>query len=271
MKKVWIIVRKEWRDVFRDKMILLTSLLLPLLFVAMPVGIVYFMERAPQGSGSSLPSGFNAPSGFEQLMQRPEFAGMNPLAVVEILMVNQFLFYFLMIPLMIPMFVAVYSIVGEKQQRSLEPLLATPVSVWELLAGKTLAGVIPAMLITWISFGTAALGLSLVARPEVAGIMASPMWLMAMLILAPLLTITAVIVAVIISSRVNDIRLAEQLGGLLVLPLVALTIPVMMGKLLVSVTMFAIGSMIVALLDIVLLYLGVKLFQRETILIRWSR
>ena len=92
-----------------------------------------------------------------------------------------------------------------------------------------------------------------------------------MLVLAPLLTIMAVLVGVIISSRVNDVRLAEQLGGMLVLPLVGLTIPVIMGKLLISVQMIGLIALGVAVLDAALLYVGVKLFQRETILIRWSR
>jgi ABC-2 type transport system permease protein len=266
MNKVAIIIRKEWRDVFRDKMIFWTSLLLPLFFIAMPVGVVYFMERTPSGSAN-----LNMPSGFEQLLLLPQFAGMDAMVIFERLMVEQFLLYFLMIPLMIPIFVAVYSIIGEKQQRSLEPLLATPISVGELLAGKTLAGVIPAVIITWISYILAALGLFIVARPEVANVALGATWILAMLILAPLLTIMAVLIGVIISSRVNDVRLAEQLGGMLVLPLVGLTIPVIMGKLLISAQMIGLIALGVAVLDAALLYVGVKLFQRETILIRWSR
>lgn len=270
MNKVWLVVRKEWREVFKDKIIITTTILLPILFVAMPVGTLYFMERSAAGEVAEIPSASDVPPGFETLLSRPEFAGMPPMAVLEILIMNQFLLYFLMIPLMIPMFVAVYSIVGEKQQRTLEPLLATPVSVWELLVAKMLAGAIPAIIAAWISFGAAALAMYFMVRPEVFAVMVSPMWLLAMLVLAPLLTVTAVSVGVIISSRVNDVRLAEQLGGLLVLPLVALTIPVMMGKILVSLEMFAIGSVAVALLDAALMYIGVKLFQRETILTRWK-
>jgi ABC-2 type transport system permease protein len=150
-------------------------------------------------------------------------------------------------------------------------LLATPISVSELLAGKTLAGVIPAVIITWISYVLASLGLFIVARPEVADVTLGATWILAMLVLAPLLTITAVLVGVIISSRVNDVRLAEQLGGMLVLPLVALTIPVIMGKLLISAQMIGLIALGVAVLDAALLYVGIQLFQRETILIRWSK
>ena len=264
--KVWLIVRKEWREVFKDKLILLTSLIIPIIFIAMTVGTLYFMERTGDGSTGSGSSGM----GLEQLLLRPEFVGMDEMTVMQILLVNQYLLYYLMIPLMIPLFVAVYSIIGEKQQRTLEPLLATPISVSELLLGKTLAGVLPAVVITWISY-VITIALSIfVARPEVLAVMLSPIWLMAVLVLAPLLSVTSVIIGVIISSRVNDVRIAEQLGGLLVLPLVGLSVPVVMGKVLMSVNMFILGSAVVALLDIGLLYVGVYLFQRETILTRWK-
>jgi ABC-2 type transport system permease protein len=98
----------------------------------------------------------------------------------------------------------------------------------------------------------------------------TPKWLIAMGILVPLLTLMSVSIGMIISSRVNDVRLAEQLGGLLVLPVVGLTIPVLMGRLLLSAELFAAGAALIAMIDGGLLYLSVQLFQRETILIRWK-
>jgi len=270
MSAIWVIVRKEWKEVFRDKNILIMSIVLPVIFVAMPAGFLYFIERSAQGSGG-IPEGFNDAGAYAHLMQLPQFQGMSELRVFEIVMLDQFLLYFLMIPLMLPVFVAVYSIVGEKQQRSLEPLLATPISVTQLLSAKTLAGSSPAVVITWASFALTVAVTALLTTPEVARIMLAPTWLLAMIVLSPLLTVAAVIIGVIISSRVNDVRLAEQIGGLIVLPLVALTIPVLMGKLLLSARFFAIGCALTAVLDVALLFVGVRLFQRETILTRWSQ
>lgn len=265
---VWLILRKEWQEVFKDKLILITALLLPILFIALTVGTLYFMEQdLANGAGSTDTASDPI---IQQLMAQPQYEGASPDTVLEILILNQYLLYFLMLPLIIPVFVAVYSIIGEKQQRTLEPLLATPISTWELLLGKTLAGAIPAVLITWVSYAITLLTMVLTVRPEVYAIMYDPMWLLAMLLLVPFLTIMAVTVGIIISSRVNDIRLAEQMGGLLVLPLVGLTIPVVMGRLLLSLDMFILGTVIVALLDVGLLYIGVQLFQRETILTRWK-
>ena len=73
--------------------------------------------------------------------------------IEQIILFNTALLYFLLLPAIIPLAIAVYSIVGEKEQTTLEPLLATPISDVELFLGKALASVIPALIVNWISFG----------------------------------------------------------------------------------------------------------------------
>ena len=90
------------------------------------------------------------------------------------------------------------------------------------------------------------------------------------LVLAPLLTVLAVSIGIIVSSRVNDPRAAEQLGSLVILPFMALFLGTLSGIILLNTTTFWITSALIALLDIGLVYVGVKLFQRETILTRWK-
>ena len=58
-------------------------------------------------------------------------------------LVSQFLLMFMLLPLAIPATIASYSIVGEKITRTLEPLLATPISTLQLLVGKAAAAVTP--------------------------------------------------------------------------------------------------------------------------------
>ena len=69
-----------------------------------------------------------------------------------------------MMPLMVPVTIAAYSIVGEKVTRSLEPLLATPISTTKLLLGKGLAAALPGIVTAWISYG-----LFLIGRPHLRG------------------------------------------------------------------------------------------------------
>ena len=96
------------------------------------------------------------------------------------------------------------------------------------------------------------------------------MWLIAMFVLAPLLTILAVNFAIIISSRTSDPRAAEQLGALIVLPLMILFIGAIAGFIALSSLTFWLTSAIVLLLNVVVAFLAVRLFQRETILTRWK-
>ena len=73
----------------------------------------------------------------------PQFLALcgdvSPAECMQLFIVSQFLILFMLMPLIIPVSIAAYSIVGEKTTRSLEPLLATPVTTAELLVGKSLA------------------------------------------------------------------------------------------------------------------------------------
>jgi len=90
------------------------------------------------------------------------------------------------------------------------------------------------------------------------------------LLLAPLLTITSVNVTIWISSRVNDPRAAEQIGMMVMLPLLLVVFGQMAGVIAISLTSILIASAVMLIVDIAMIGLGIKLFQRETILTRWK-
>ena len=97
-----------------------------------------------------------------------------------------------------------------------------------------------------------------------------PVWPLAIIVLVPLLAVMAVSLGVMISSRVNDTRVGQQIGALIVLPLVGLAIAQAAGKLLFSLPMLFAGAAVLAALDAAVLVAAVRLFQRETILTRWK-
>lgn len=101
-------------------------------------------------------------------------------------------------------------------------------------------------------------------------IFVDPMWLVALLVLAPLLTVLAVSAAIIVSSRASDAAAAQQVGGLVVLPLILLLVGTLSGVIQLSGAVFWIAAALVAAADVVLLRLGVRLFDRERILTRWK-
>jgi ABC-2 type transport system permease protein len=263
MNAIMTIVKKEWLDVRRNKLVLSVVLFVPLLMMFIPLVMMGIMGRVGVTA-----SDMEEMSG---MLKNPIFQGMNAVEAVQSTLASNFLVLFLMMPLMVPVTIASYSIVGEKVTRSLEPLLATPISTTKLLLGKGLAAALPGVLTAWVSYVLFLIGARFLAVSDrVFNIFTNPMWVVAMLVLAPLLTIMAVNVGIIVSSRTSDPRAAEQLGSLIILPLMVLFIGPLAGFIQLNVQTFLIASMIVLVADIVLVYLGVKLFQRETILTRWK-
>ncbi len=156
-------------------------------------------------------------------------------ACFTLMMVNQFLLLFMMMPLIIPVAIAAYSIVGEKTTHCLEPLLATPITTAELLIGKSLAALIPGVLATWLSFGVFVVGAyMLVQSPVLLRRILDPMWLIAVGIVGPLLALAGINVTIMVSSRVSDPRTAEQVSMMLVLPLLGLFFAQMAGVILIN-------------------------------------
>jgi ABC-2 type transport system permease protein len=167
--------------------------------------------------------------------------------------------------------ISAYSIVGEKTTRCLEPLLATPITTEELIVGKGLAAAIPAVLATWIGFGVFAIGARLiVSNPLVYARLLDPMWLIAIGIVGPLMAVAAINVSIIVSSRVSDARVAEQVSMVIMLPLLAIFFAQIAGVILVNSRFMLLTAGVLTLIDVGLVYLGVKLFQRETILTQWK-
>lgn len=259
--RVRTVMDKEWAEIKRNRAILWMMALLPLLLVAMVLGTDYFIIRAEAKGQDTDADEMPVP---EQLKHLP------PVEAFLVQMNEQYMFYLFLIPMMLPVYIAAYSIVGEKQTRTLEPLLATPVTTEELLAAKAIAATVPAVLLTWLSFAVMLLGLRLVAPPSVFFYGSRPVWILAMLILSPLLAFLSVLCGVIASSRINDPRTAQQVMGIFVVPIIALSLVVLAGKIFVNVQMVLYAAGVTLLVDVAALYLAVKVFQRETILTRWK-
>jgi ABC-2 type transport system permease protein len=242
-------------------MVVWTTILLPVLLVAMILGTDYFLLRLDAAGHDTDADELPIPEQLQHLPQMEAFL---------IQMNEQYMFYLFMIPMMLPVYIAAYTIIGEKQSNTLEPLLATPVSTWELLAAKTIAATLPAIVVVWISFGVLLVGLKWVAPPAVVQFNARPVWIVAMGLLSPLLAFLSVLVGVIVSSRINDPRTAQQITGIFVLPIIGMSLVVLAGWVFVSVPLVLLTSLGTLLLDFVALYFAVKLFDRETILTRWK-
>ena len=75
------------------------------------------------------------------------------------------LLYMLMIPAFVPSTLAAYSVVGEREQGTLEPVLITPIRREEFLVGKALAVAVPTLTIAYAIFGIFLAGREAVRPP----------------------------------------------------------------------------------------------------------
>lgn len=263
MNKINTIIRKEWAEVFKNRMVLFTTAFLPLILTAIPLGIMFAMrgEISLQDVPREVPEQFN-------MFCPPHLDNGECL---QVYLVSQFMVLFMILPLAIPATISAYSIVGEKTTRSLEPLLATPVTTAQLLIAKGLAAAIPAILATYVAFGIYALGAwILIDNPLIFQAIMDTRWIFAVLFVGPLMAMLAVSVSIIVSSRVNDPRVAEQISMIVIVPVIALFISQLTGLFVINRQIIIFAVILLVIVDIVMVYLAVQLFQRETILTRWK-
>jgi ABC-2 type transport system permease protein len=238
MRRISVILFKEWKESLRNKMILFGAIFLPLLMVGAAVAMVY------QGRTSGPPG-------------------------AEVALFNTALMYFLILPVIIPLAIAVYSIVGEKEQGTLEPLLATPISDWELFVGKALVSVLPAVVLTWGSFALF-LGVSVALLGRIPPHALTAPWLAAVFGLTPLLSLFSVGVTMLVSSRATDARAAYEFSSLAVLPALVPLIIYSTRKTIVSLGLVAVEGVVLLVGSAVVLYFAIRMFRREQILTRWK-
>ena len=259
-KRIQAIAHKEWLDMGKNKLVLVMMALLPVLMVGMILGTVWFMERTPD----------QEVTGSDDIALPPELAHLDYKTGIMILINDQYMFYLLLLSLALPVYVASYSIIGEKETRSLEPLLATPITTAELLIGKVIVAAVPSVLLTWVSFVLTAAGMYFVTSPEVVAALVRPVWTLSIALHSPLLALLSTSCGVIASSRLNDPRAAQQVTALFIVPLLGISVAVLIGKIYLSTTMIMWATVALVLINAGVLWLAVRLFQREMILTRWK-
>jgi len=243
LKHSWIIATKDLKAIRHRRTILYTIVIFPLAISLLFSYIIsYVYSVAPNTRVSDI-------------------AGL----------LDAFAFWFVIIAATLPSPIASYSIVGEKVEKSLEPLLATPVTDGEILLGKSLAAFLPTILATYVS---AAIYMTLVDRTlySVVGYVYYPNWEMVVLLflLTPLTCLLSIELNVITSSKVTDVRAASQLGSIIFAPFIGLYLAGEIGVITLDTTTLLIISAIFAALAVGMFFLSTRIFQREEILTKWK-
>ena len=263
MARVRALLAKELLDLSRNRLALLPVGLITILSLVLPFGIavaIPMLTGQELGSDADLVKVSGVAVGHESL---------TPSARVQLFLFQQFLLLFLLTPITGAMALAAHAVIGEKLARTLEPLLATPVSTGELLVAKMLGALLPTLVISLAGLGLYLGGIVATAAPGVAAAMLSLRTAILAIWVGPASALVSLQSAIIISSRVNDARTAQQFGVLIIIPLAAVLVAQFTGALWLSSTMLALLGLGLVGVWLLLVLLSVAIFDRDTILTRW--
>ncbi len=254
-----------WKDVLdlsKNKALLVSLLAMPLVLVVVPAAVIYSYLNNPDDSNLRVMAQYYEPT-FDLTQDPVLFLVQKTL--------TDFFGLFLILPVFVPILISSQAVAGEKERRTLEPLLASPITAIELVVGKSLASLIPAVGISWVAFAIFCIAVDAVAWPFLHRLLLpNGMWLFGVLLIAPLFAFFGNGIAVLISARVAEARLAQQLAGLFVLPLVGLAGGQVAGFLKAGGVYYAVQGAVVLVLDLAILVATVRLFDRERLISRWT-
>jgi ABC-2 type transport system permease protein len=226
---------------------------------------------APMIAGRTLEeSGDFVEEATRAMTSMPELAGLAGNALIQAFLFHQFALLVLMVPVVSATALATHSVIGEKQSKALEPLLATPISTLELLAAKALTPFVFALALTWTAAALYVGGIFAFGEPGVWHTALGLRSFILFVIVGPLIELATLQVSVIVSSRASDPRSAQQLTSLLILPITVVFIAQLMGGFIIAPSALLLGALALLLFNGILMLVGVRVFQRETILTRWK-
>jgi len=245
LSKSWIIAAKDFKTYRKKKNIISALFVVPFLVAVLITAVIVYV-----GQRSSVRT--------------------SPAELVVLL--PAFLFVYVILAAYVAAPISSYTIVGEKVEKSLEPLLATPTTDSEILLGKGIAAFLPPLAALWGGSVLFMVLMDLTTEGKL-GYYYFPSWntALVLLLLLPLALLMSVQVNIMVSSRVTDVRTGQQLGALTVIPFAGLYLT---GEL----NLIDLGDtsnllVIVAVLfvvDVLLFFVSRTTFRREEILTKWK-
>jgi ABC-type Na+ efflux pump permease subunit len=244
LSKAWIVASKDFKTFRKKKSILYTIIYFELI---VSIGLP-FLTRFAASRNNKVPAASILPS-----------------------LLDAFSFLYVIGAALAPLGIAAYSLVGEKVQKSLEPLLATPTTDEEILAGKSIAAFLPAIAATYIGALIFTVLMDLFTHSTLNYYyFPNSNFAIILFLLAPLACILSVGYNILVSSRVNDVRTSQQLGTLVLIPLGAVYLLSELKVFSLTTDNMLVIATALAVLDVIVFYLVKTTFRREEILTKWK-
>ncbi len=261
--RAWTVAVKDMRETFSTMQLVAPLVVVPIVVVVGYPTVFLLALRLTPGSVEGL-QGFLG--GFPDSAV-PAFALATSAArAAYVAVVYLFAGFFLLVPVMVSTVVAANSFAGEKERRTLEGLLYTPVSDAELVVGKISAAFVPTIVFTWGCFAVYSAIVALLGVPVVGRVFfPTANWWALMLLLVPAVSLLVISIVVLVSAKARGFQEANAIGGSVILPVIGLVAAQASGLMVLSTGLVAGTALVFALADVALLYLIVSVFKRSRI------
>ena len=266
-RRISALAEKDARELIRNPgailppVLMVFASLVPAFLVA--IGVPMIAGQTLQESGDFVEESALA------INMIPELAGLSGNALIQAFLFHQFALLLLLVPVVAATSLATHAVIGEKQSKALEPILSTPISTIELLIAKTLTPFVFALVLTWSAATLYVAGILAAGEPGVWRAMIGARTFIMFVILGPLVELATLQVSVVVSSRAHDPRSAQQLTSLIILPITAVFVAQLLGAFIIAPTSLLLGAFGCLIVNGLLLIIGVRVFERESILTRW--
>lgn len=263
------IIRKDLRVVLQSKSVTIPMIIVPLIMVVLiPLGMAlalsYFGERV-MGS-----SDFAEILSMVPESMRGGAEGDSAFQVAALFVLRNFFApLYLIVPIMTSSVIAADAFAGERERKTLEALLYTPTTDFDLVVSKMLGALIPAVVIAWVSALLYWSVVNIAAWPLFERmILPNGLWLLLAFWVAPAGAAASLGATVLVSARAKSFQDAQQISGLLVLPVVLLMLSQSMGALVLGPQVtFLIGAAF-WLLAAVLYVIATRTLRRQEMIAR---
>jgi ABC-2 type transport system permease protein len=267
-RSIIALMRKDIKAITSSPQMWIPMLVVPLLFVVVLPGVFLILGQAMhleedqksikliQQLLSGIPSGALK----DQIMS---FQTLNQ-QLVYLLINYIFAPLFLMVPVMVSSIVSAAAFVGEKEKKTLETLLFSPMRETDMFLAKFLAAFVPAVVVSLAGFVLfciefMALGAPLFGRV----VLPAPHWLAIILWLVPALSLLMIFLNVLVSAKVKGFQEAQQMSVIVILPILFLLYGQIGGVVFISTALVMVLGLVAFIADAVLIRFASRIFNRD--------
>ena len=263
------VIRKDLQVVIRSKAVVLPLILLPLIMLVLMPAIFGLAARYAPVESLDIEE-------FDQILSvmppqlLDQLSGLDDNQLFLIIsLVYIFAPLYLIMPFMVASVIAADSFAGEKERKTLEALLHSPLTDRELYLAKLLSAWIPAIAISLVSFVLYGVTANMIGYP-LMGYIFFPNWMWIVLVLwvAPAASGMSLAATVLISTRVKTYQEATQLGSVIVLPIVGMLLAQVGGLLYFNVGVVFLLGLALWIITALILFVGIRQFERDAIFAR---